>query len=65
MLTQVMSFTGPDKPLIRVNNLSNSVTRTMPFLWQEIAHSVSAKPINCLRRKHHDVIITLRSLYKA
>ena len=31
MLTRVMSFTGPDKSLIRVNNLSNSVTRAMPF----------------------------------
>ena len=25
---------------------------------------MSIKPINCLRHKNHDVIITLRSLYK-
>ena len=31
LLTQVKSFTGSDKPLIRVNSLPNSVTRAMPF----------------------------------
>ena len=36
MLTRVMSFTGPNKPLIRVNNLSNSVTRTMSFYGRRL-----------------------------
>ena len=36
ILTQVMSFTSPDKPLIRVNNLSNLITRAMPFYGRRL-----------------------------